>query len=46
MPQDLDLICDILRNMKESQAAQILENLDATFAAQITKKLSTIGTNR
>ena len=46
MPQDLDLICDILRNMKESQAAQILENLDATFAAQITKKLSTIGTDR
>lgn len=46
MPQDLDLICDILRNMKESQAAQILENLDATFAAQITKKLATIGTDR
>lgn len=42
MPEDLDLICDILRNMKESNAAAILQELDSTFAAQLTKKISAV----
>ncbi len=42
MPEDLDLICDILRNMSEKNAAAILQEMDSTFAAQITKKMSTV----
>lgn len=42
MPEDLDLICDILRNMSEKNAAAILQEMDSTYAAQITKKLSTV----
>lgn len=45
MPEDLDLTCDILRSMKESEAAAILQELDDTFSAQIIKKISTIGSN-
>ncbi|MCD7825337.1 MAG: hypothetical protein LUH14_05170 [Clostridiaceae bacterium] len=42
MSEDLSLICDILQNMKESEAAAILQEMDATFAAQITKKISAV----
>lgn len=42
MSEDLDLICDILKNMKESEAAAIIQEFDSTFAAQITKKLSAV----
>lgn len=41
MDEDLDLICDILQNMTEKQAAAILQEMDTTYAAQITKKIST-----
>jgi len=43
--EELDLVCDILRNMKESNASAILQELDSTYAAQITKKISTLGSN-
>lgn len=42
MPQDLDLICDIIENMSEKQAAAILQELDSDYAAQITKKISAV----
>ncbi len=42
MKEDLDLICDILENMKESDAANILQEMDTTFAAQITKKIAAV----
>lgn len=42
MSEDLDLICDILKNMKDSEAAAIIQEFDSTFAAQITKKLSAV----
>lgn len=42
MKEDLDLICDILENMKESEAAAILQAMDTTFAAQITKKIAAV----
>lgn len=42
MSEDLDLVCDILENMKESQAAEIIQNLDSTYAAQITKKIASV----
>lgn len=45
MPEDLDLICDIIENMKESDAAAILQEMDSTFAAQITKKISAVKSN-
>ena len=41
MKEDLDLICDILQNMTEKQAAAIIQELDNEYAAQITKKIST-----
>lgn len=41
MSEDLDLICDILQNMTEKQAAAIIQELDNEYAAQITKKIST-----
>lgn len=40
MTQDLDLVCAILNNMDEKQAAAIIQELDSGFAAQITKKMS------
>ena len=40
MTQDLDLVCAILNNMSEKQAAAIIQELDSGFAAQITKKMS------
>lgn len=43
MTQDLDLVCAILNNMSEKQAAAIIQELDSSFAAQITKKMSMSG---
>lgn len=40
MSEDLDLVCDIIENMGEKQAAAILQEMDTTYAAQITKKIS------
>ncbi len=40
LSEDLPLICDILRNMDTDQAAAILQELDPTFAAQITKRIA------
>ncbi len=42
MPEDLDLICDILSNMSEKNAAAILQEMDSVFAAQITKKMNSV----
>lgn len=42
MSEDLDLVCDILENMKEQEAAAIIQELDTTYAAQITKKIATV----
>lgn len=42
MSEDLQLVCDILQKMKESEAAAILQEMDSTFAAQITKKISAV----
>lgn len=42
MSEDLSLICDILENMKDSEAAAILQEMDSTYAAQITKKISAV----
>lgn len=42
MTQNLDLVCDILRNMSERNAAAILQEMDSVYAAQITKKLSMV----
>ncbi|MDE6616520.1 MAG: hypothetical protein K2K35_08120 [Lachnospiraceae bacterium] len=41
MNEDLELICDILQNMSEKQAAAILQAMNTEYAAQITKKIST-----
>ncbi|HBA97429.1 MAG TPA: hypothetical protein DCZ23_04900 [Lachnospiraceae bacterium] len=43
MTHDLDLVCAILDNMSEKQAAAIIQELDSGFAAQITKKMSMAG---
>lgn len=40
MSEDLDLVCDILENMKESNAAAILQEMDTSYAAQLTKKIA------
>lgn len=40
---DLNLVCDILENMKESQAAAILQEMSPEFATQVTKKISLVG---
>ena len=40
LSEDLDLVCDILLNMKESNAAAILQEMDSTYAAQVTKKIA------
>ncbi|MDD7403883.1 MAG: hypothetical protein SO170_09980 [Butyribacter sp.] len=45
MSEDLPLVCDILENMKESEAAAILQEMDSTYAAQITKKISAVNEN-
>lgn len=42
MPEDLDLVCDIIQNMGEKNAAAILQEMDSTYAAQITKKISAV----
>lgn len=42
MTEDLDLVCDILRNMSEKNVAAILQEMDSVYAAQITKKLSMV----
>lgn len=42
MSQDLDLVCDIIENMGEKKAAAVLQEMDSTFAAQITKKISAV----
>lgn len=39
---DLNLVCDILENMKESQAAAILQEMSPEFATQVTKKISLV----
>ncbi len=45
LSEDLDLVCDILLSMKESNAAAILQEMDNTYAAQITKKISSVNRN-
>lgn len=42
MTEDLDLVCDILQNMGEKNAAAIMEQMDSAYAAQITKKISAV----
>ena len=42
MSEDLSLIRDILENMTEKQAAAILQEMDVDFAAQVTKKISSV----
>lgn len=42
MSEDLDLVCDILENMGERNAAAILQEMDSAYAAQITKKISAV----
>lgn len=39
MSEDLDGVCDILYNMKDADAAAVLQEMDSTYAAQLTKKL-------
>ncbi len=46
MSEDLDLVCDILGNMDDEEAAAIIQELDTTYAAQITKKISAVDGNR
>lgn len=43
MKEDLDLVCDIITNMSDKQAAAVLQEMDSTYAAQITKKISAVG---
>lgn len=43
MKEDLALVCDIIINMSDKQAAAVLQELDSTYAAQITKKISAVG---
>lgn len=45
MSEDLDLVCDILANMKDNEAAEIIQNLDSVYAAQITKKIAAVKNN-
>lgn len=45
MSEDLPLVCDILENMQEKNAAAILQEMDSTYAAQITKKISAVKGN-
>ncbi|MEE3392244.1 MAG: hypothetical protein VZR00_00990 [Lachnospiraceae bacterium] len=40
MNEDLTLVSQILESMSESKAAAILNEMDPTYAAQITKKIS------
>jgi flagellar motility protein MotE (MotC chaperone) len=40
MTGDLELVCQILSNMKEDQASAILAAMDTNFASKITKKMS------
>jgi len=40
MTGDLDLVCGILKNMKEDESAAIIAEMSATFAAKVTKKMS------
>ena len=40
--EDLSLLRDILENMTEKQAAAILQEMDVDFAAQVTKKISSV----
>lgn len=42
MTEELDLVCDILENMSERNAAAILQEMDSVYAAQIIKKISTV----
>lgn len=42
MSSDLSLVCDILENMKESQAAAIMQEMSPEFATQVTKKISLV----
>ena len=42
MSEDLDLVCAIIENMKEKDAAAILQEMDSDYAAQITKKISAV----
>lgn len=42
MSADLSLVCDILENMKEAQAAAILQEMSPEFATQVTKKISLV----
>ncbi len=42
MSEDLNLVCDILENMSEKNAAAILQAMDSAYAAQITKKISAV----
>jgi flagellar motility protein MotE (MotC chaperone) len=42
MSEDLDLVCDILQCMQEKKAAAILQEMDSAYAAQITKKISSV----
>lgn len=40
MTGDLDLVCDILKNMKPKESGAILAEMDSTIAAKVTKKMS------
>lgn len=40
MTGDLDLVCNILNNMKPRESGAILAKMDSTMAAKITKKMS------
>ncbi len=40
MTGDLDVVCQILGNMKEAEAAEILAAMDTNFASKITKKMT------
>jgi flagellar motility protein MotE (MotC chaperone) len=42
MSEDLDLVCDILQCMSEKNAAAIMQEMDSSYAAQITKKISSV----
>jgi len=40
MPGDLDLVCQILKAMKEDQASAIIGAMGTNFASKVTKKMS------
>ncbi|MCR5793242.1 MAG: hypothetical protein K6G65_08735 [Lachnospiraceae bacterium] len=42
MTGDLDLVCQILKNMKPEESAAIIAEMSAEYAAQVTKKMSLI----